>query len=684
MLRKEHVGLRQVWMKFVSFCRDYWRSTSLYLWFNAYLIFQLLALIIQPASVSFLALNPQGNVSMFLLFYLLITVGLLILHKIKAYSQESFFKILIIIYVLSLSFLTQAILIQLGLILILSIVLAHQPNLRQASNQALSLGIGGVGFRLIYLAFQVDQSQLDKFSLEASEPRLAFIFKLAVILMIFAGLSYLLLRNKKGLEHQLNQPARLKLIRLVTFLIISLVVVTVSIWLVSKEGSLSFGSFDKGIFSQMYANMAKGLGPVTTLERDRWLSHFSVHISPIYYLLLPIYKLWPSPATLEWLQVLVTFSALIPFKRIVNKLSLPPLAQVLLPLLLLFAPFLTSGHSYGFHENCFLPPVLFWLMALLLEGRPGWAFVATIVCLLIKEDAMLYVLAIGLYFAWEEGQKGRWTKVKWLFLGQILFPLIYFTACLYYLAHYGDGPMVSRFSNYMLAGENGLFAVIKNILLNPAYTLASLFSQEKLTYLLLILLSQAFLPIIQRDWHSYFLWLPLIGINLLSDYPYQVDPGFQYHYGSTSLLLFLSVRSLAQMYQRSKSAKAWTLTLVALFASLALWFQGSQGLRDHYAAYQDNRANHQVVIEDLKRVDTDKKILAYSHYTTHLSQASYLYDIFYHQQGEVDEEIDLLVFPRQLLQTDKKESEVIRKYLVAGYTLSPLSSERVLIYQKPS
>lgn len=41
---------------------------------------------------------------------------------------------------------------------------------------------------------------------------------------------------------------------------------------------------------------------MTTCERDRVLSHFAVHVSPIYYLFLPFYALFPSPVTLEVLQ----------------------------------------------------------------------------------------------------------------------------------------------------------------------------------------------------------------------------------------------------------------------------------------------------------------------------------------------------------------------------------------------
>lgn len=55
---------------------------------------------------------------------------------------------------------------------------------------------------------------------------------------------------------------------------------------------LSTPAFDFGIFAQMFENMKDGLGPVTTVERNYELSHFAVHFSPAYYLMLPFYMLF--------------------------------------------------------------------------------------------------------------------------------------------------------------------------------------------------------------------------------------------------------------------------------------------------------------------------------------------------------------------------------------------------------
>ena len=83
-----------------------------------------------------------------------------------------------------------------------------------------------------------------------------------------------------------------------------------------------------GIFSQMFERMKTDFTQITTLERDKALSHFAVHISPIFYAILPFYMLFPYVETLEILQSIV-FLAVIPLGLVLKKLQLPKLLNPL-------------------------------------------------------------------------------------------------------------------------------------------------------------------------------------------------------------------------------------------------------------------------------------------------------------------------------------------------------------------
>ena len=81
-------------------------------------------------------------------------------------------------------------------------------------------------------------------------------------------------------------------------LYVFLAIVTVAMTLLLSYGCISrmydfnTSTYDFGIFAQMYESMARDFTQTTTLERGIPMSHFKIHFSPIYYLLLPFYMLF--------------------------------------------------------------------------------------------------------------------------------------------------------------------------------------------------------------------------------------------------------------------------------------------------------------------------------------------------------------------------------------------------------
>ena len=81
-------------------------------------------------------------------------------------------------------------------------------------------------------------------------------------------------------------------------------------------------NFDFGIFCNIYYNLKESFQPLSTCERDKLLSHFAVHFSPILYLLLPIYYVFPSNITLQIAQVVLLMSGIIPLWLLMRKYNL--------------------------------------------------------------------------------------------------------------------------------------------------------------------------------------------------------------------------------------------------------------------------------------------------------------------------------------------------------------------------
>ncbi len=85
-----------------------------------------------------------------------------------------------------------------------------------------------------------------------------------------------------------------------------------------------FGSpcFDMGIFVQTFYSLKEHLNAVITCERAEAMSHFRVHGSFIFYLLTPIYALFPKAETLLVIQAIFAEAGVIPLYLIAKKRGL--------------------------------------------------------------------------------------------------------------------------------------------------------------------------------------------------------------------------------------------------------------------------------------------------------------------------------------------------------------------------
>jgi uncharacterized membrane protein len=369
--------------------------------------------------------------------------------------------------------------------------------------------------------------------------------------------------------------------------------------------------------------------PLTTLERDGLLSHFAVHVSPIYYLMLPFYWLFPKPETLQVLQAAVLSSSVIPLWLIGKNKGLSGAQRTLLCALLLLLPAFAGGTSYDIHENCFLTPLILWLFYGIEKKNIPVTAVAAVLTLMVKEDAPVYVAVIGLYLLVKAAVHFQKKNVRELILGGglLVLSLAWFFAATGYLAKSGDGVMTYRYSNFMFDGKDSLFTVIKAVLMNPMKALFECVDKEKLQFIGFTLLPLLGLPLITRRYERYILLIPYILVNLMSDYQYQHDIFFQYTFGSNAFLIFLTAVNLADL-------KIEKVRFAAL--ALAVLVCGSCFVRTvipKATPYLENKKTYEAYYESIREVlDTipdDASVAAPTFYTTYLSQRDILYDIRY-------------------------------------------------------
>ncbi len=406
----------------------------------------------------------------------------------------------------------------------------------------------------------------------------------------------------------------------------------VSIWTVCRIRSFVAPTFDFGIFSQMFHSMKTTGLPITTVERDGPLSHFAVHVSPIYYLLLPFYCLVPKPETLQVLQAAVLASAVIPLWLIGKEKGLSPYIRAALCGVLLLYPAYAGGASYDIHENAFLTPLILWLFYGI-DRKNNWLTgIFGALTLMVKEDAAVYVAVIALYLLLRSVlRRDRWGK----FAGALLLAgsVVYFAAVTGYLANSGDGVMTYRYKNFMYDGSSSLVTVIKAVLLCPMKAVFESVDKEKMQFIGLTMGVLVFLPVMTRRFERLILLIPYVLVNLMSDYQYQHDIFFQYTYGATGCLFYLMAANLGDFSLDRKRMGALVLAL-ALSAGCfgnQVFPKAMQYPRDckTYASYYDK------IRQVLDTVPEDVSVAASTFYTTYLSQRQELYDIRYASQEHV-------------------------------------------------
>lgn len=452
-----------------------------------------------------------------------------------------------------------------------------------------------------------------------------------------------------------------------------------------KVKTIEVSTFDIGIFSQMFERMNTDWTPITTLERDRVLSHFAVHVSPIFYVMLPVYKIFPFVETLDILQVLVAFSAIIPLKLLLTKLKLSQLTNILIVAWFVLFPVITTAGGTHLHENCFLTALIFWLFYFIVSERKLGIIGSTLLLLLVKEDAFIYVISIGAYFLLQKRfTLSKTTKVR-ILLADIILPLVYFVFAMYLLSVYGEGGMVSRFDTYLQNGESGLLMVLKNLLTHPEYVISTIFTAKRLGYLFLMLAPLCFLPLVQRSWENYLLALPLVVINLLPNWPYQYDIGFQYSYGSAALLFLMAILSLEELYLHKILQEKFVVLTVAIgiVVSGILLHQLTHKWSFNIGYYHQNKQNFDDIRSTLESLPAESSVVAEHPYTSVLKKHQKLYDIFYHNGQKVDSSIDFVVIPRKSKDTSELYVELIKQYESLGYKESKYSSNEIFILEKP-
>ncbi len=346
--------------------------------------------------------------------------------------------------------------------------------------------------------------------------------------------------------------------------------------------SFTYNSFDFGIFAQMFDSMKETGLPYTTVERNTLLSHFAVHFSPFFYVLLPGYCLFPNPVYLCVAQTLFVGAGVFAVYGIARHFDFTPKQTLLSCTVYLLYPAFSFGLFWDFHENKFLAFCILFAVYFMLRRQWVPFYIFAVLLCSVKEDAAIYLVAIALFMLAHEKQTKHGVITLVLALGYFVFALKMVA-----LISGSEGMEFGyRYSNFELDGPVSIGAILRVLVADFGYAFKQMFQAEKVEFLLWLFLPVLLTPFATRKVSVLLLLTPMVLVNLLTNWVYQYDVDFQYTYGSGAMIVVATLVVIARLKPAHRGR------LLAAMAALCLAMTVPRVVdrtKSYVNSYLDNR-----------------------------------------------------------------------------------------------
>ncbi len=189
---------------------------------------------------------------------------------------------------------------------------------------------------------------------------------------------------------------------IILYLSIAIYIVIFSYLTILRYEAFKTRAWDLGIFNQaLWATLKEGrlFYHTTELYLNPSGCFFGVHFSPILFLTLPIYALYPSPETLLIFQTIILALASLPLYSIAkNKLNSKP-AGLLFSTAYLLYPATHWVNWNDFHVQAFLPLFFFLALRYMLDEKWIGYFSFIVLALMCEEHVCFITTFLGVYLA---------------------------------------------------------------------------------------------------------------------------------------------------------------------------------------------------------------------------------------------------------------------------------------------
>jgi uncharacterized membrane protein len=387
-------------------------------------------------------------------------------------------------------------------------------------------------------------------------------------------------------------------------------------------------SWDLAIFDNLMWNLLRGEWFKAAPDLGRHGSHIQYHANFLAYLFVPFYALKQRAETLLVIQAIVCALGAVPvYLLAVHRLGSRWIGVAFAYAYVVYAP-LHGPIFYDFHFLTLAPFFVGWVLYFFETHRRGWLIAAWLAAMLLREDQSA-ALSLACLFFLVSGFRTRWAFALGI-LSAAWFVLMKFVVM---PAHRTAGADAETFtwmySGLLPQGESGFGAVLRTILTNPVFVLKSLLVQDKLVYVLKLLVPVLFLPL--RNARAWILLLYPAAFTLLTtNYGPTVQTTFQYASNWTSFVFFASMVTLSswtalpsgrKRILAAVAALVWTSTVMSVhFGAL---FQQNTFVggfkRIKFSVSDEDRRNHDDLYALIAQIPHDASVTATETEAPHVS-----------------------------------------------------------------
>ncbi|KAM3112866.1 DUF2079 domain-containing protein [Phormidesmis sp. 146-33] len=272
-----------------------------------------------------------------------------------------------------------------------------------------------------------------------------------------------------------------------------------------------YTSYDQGLFNQVFWNSLHGRFFQSSLTSNNSISsmadgaiptvsflHLGQHLILNFLLWLPLYALYPNPATLIVLQVgLMAVGGLLLYA--LARHSLSPQLSLWITGGYYAAIAVISPTVANFYEQCQIPLLMFGLLLALEKQSWRWFWVLALLVLGIREDAGIMLFGVGVYLLISR----RHPKTGFA-LCLLSFSYVAIVTSVIMPQISEDNPrlyMAVRFRQFVNHDEPTTLEVLWGMLTNPIALITSIFTpvDRRLIYLVSHWLPVAFVPMISAS-----------------------------------------------------------------------------------------------------------------------------------------------------------------------------------------